>query len=140
MEKLKALAKFMEVNTEEIEIDDIENVFTIGDKEYWVMTEEEANAAAKESILDAVWFFNPNFICAHNSKIDREYLEPAIKGLQENLYENSNDIILGFIDDIDHFVEDAISVDGRGHFLNTYDGAENEEEIDGTLYFIYRVN
>lgn len=30
--------------------------------------------------------------------------------------------------------------DGRGHSLATYDGEENEIKIDGTWYYIYRIN
>ena len=37
---------------------------------------------------------------------------------------------------MDEFIEDAISSDGRGHFLSPYDGEENEEGD----YFIYRIN
>lgn len=28
--------------------------------------------------------------------------------------------------------------DGRGHSLSSYDGEENEEEVNGTTYYIYR--
>ena len=30
--------------------------------------------------------------------------------------------------------------DGRGHSLNHYDGSEEEQEINGTVYYIYRTN
>ena len=30
--------------------------------------------------------------------------------------------------------------DGRGHSIARYDGCENEEEVNGTWYFIYRQN
>lgn len=36
--------------------------------------------------------------------------------------------------------EDAINQDGIGHFLSGYDGEENEEEINGVTYNIYRTN
>lgn len=48
-----------------------------------------------------------------------------------------NEHILLLIDDLDDFVEEAIRLDGRGHFLSSYDGAEIELE-DG--YFAYRIN
>ncbi len=44
------------------------------------------------------------------------------------------------IEDEDEFVSQAISADGRGHFLNTYDGNENEQTIEGTTFYIYRMN
>jgi hypothetical protein len=37
---------------------------------------------------------------------------------------------------LDSFVESAISADGRGRFLASYDGAESEENG----YYIYRIN
>lgn len=42
--------------------------------------------------------------------------------------------------DVDEAVQDAIDTDGRGRFLSGYDGEENEEEVNGTMYFIYRTN
>lgn len=30
--------------------------------------------------------------------------------------------------------------DGRGHSLASYDGEEHEEEVNGTTYYIYRIN
>jgi hypothetical protein len=50
--------------------------------------------------------------------------------------ESGNSAMLGLIQDHDAFVEDAISADGRGHFLSNYDG----EEVKQGEYFIYRVN
>jgi len=44
------------------------------------------------------------------------------------------------LDDIDSFVDAAISADGRGHFMSSYDGNENEEEVNGTTFYIYRIN
>lgn len=54
--------------------------------------------------------------------------------------ESSNDTIQNLIGDFDAFVDDAISADGRGHFISFYDGEENEEEVNGTDYYIYRTN
>ena len=62
-------------------------------------------------------------------------LEEHIKEVQGR-YEDGNQELLRLIDDIDEFVEDAIRADGRGHFLSSYDGDENEEGD----YYIYRTN
>lgn len=58
---------------------------------------------------------------------------------QQNKAEGANDIFFQIIDGqgrFDEFVDEAISADGRGHFISSYDGEENEQDD----YFIYRVN
>ena len=62
-------------------------------------------------------------------------LEEYIKELQGR-YEDGNDDIYRLLSDPQEFVDDAISADGRGHFLSSYDGEEGEEGD----YFIYRIN
>lgn len=42
------------------------------------------------------------------------------------------------ITNLDGFVENAISADGRGAFLAMYDNEEHEILIDGTWYYIYK--
>ena len=42
--------------------------------------------------------------------------------------------------DIDAVIEFCQEVDGRGHIISSYDGIENEIEIDGITYYIYRLN
>ena len=59
-----------------------------------------------------------------------------VKSFQEKHCESANDTILALIDDLDEFVQDAISSDGRGHFLSSYDG----EEVETENYYIYRIN
>lgn len=41
--------------------------------------------------------------------------------------------------DSEKWKKDA-SFDGRGHYLASYDGEEHEEEVNGTTYYIYRIN
>lgn len=111
---------------------------TIGNQEYLVLTDEEADEKAKEYILDSVWAFNKSFLDGHSDAIS-EIDEKSYAKLQEGC-ESINKAVLAMIDDKDHLVEDAIACDGRGHFLSTYDGEENEESINGVMFFIYRVN
>lgn len=42
--------------------------------------------------------------------------------------------------DVDQMIEDTIDSDGTGNALGTYDGSENEAQINGTWYYVYRTN
>ncbi len=108
--------------------------FEVDGADYLVLTDEEADRATKANILDSVWAFRPEFLEAHTIQgVDAE----TIKLIQDNdKCESNNAVILRLIEDVDHFVDDAIKADGRGHFLSSYDG----EEAEAGPYFIYRVN
>lgn len=110
----------------------------IGREEYRVLTDEEADVAARENILESVWAFNKSFLDSHSEAI-AEMDEDVFKKIQE-MCESANKTILRLIDDVDHFVDDAITCDGRGHFLSGYDGEENEIKLGDVYYFIYRTN
>ena len=124
-EKIEALAKHLDCSIDEavVSMDD-----------YLVYTDDEADEAVYNYIDESVCFFRSDFIAAH-AEVDEE----VIKKLQE-LHENSNNAIKSLIKDFDHFVDDAICADGRGHFLSSYDGEENEQTINGNDYYIYRSN
>ena len=124
-EKIEALAKHLNCSIDEavVSMDD-----------YLVYTDDEADEAVYNYIDESVCFFRSDFIAAH-AEVDEE----VIKKLQE-LHENSNKAIRSLIKDFDHFVSDAVCADGRGHFLSSYDGEENEQTINGNDYYIYRSN
>lgn len=135
MTKQEALAKFLGCKKNEVEqskYDD--NSFEYGSQEYLVLTDEEADEKAKEYILDSVWAFNADFLASHAKEgIDSD----VIQSIQENeKCEGNNKVLTALLDDVDHFVDDAIKSDGRGHFMNSYDGEENEQG----KYYIYRTN
>jgi hypothetical protein len=135
MTKQEALAKFLGYGTEGVEQSSYdENSFSCGREEYLVLTDSEADEKTREYILDSVWAFNPNFLASHAKEgID----EDVIKAIQDNgKCESNNKALTALLDDVDHFVNDAIRSDGRGHFLSSYDGEENEEG----QFFIYRTN
>jgi hypothetical protein len=54
--------------------------------------------------------------------------------------EDANPLVEALIKDMDHFVSDAISSDGRGHFLSSYDSEEVELRINGEYLYAYRLN
>jgi hypothetical protein len=106
--------------------------------DYLVLTDDEADEQAKNYILDTVWAFNKSFLDCHSEAIS-EIDEKTFAKLQEGC-ESINKAILAMIDDKAYFVEEAISADGRGHFLSFYDGEENEQKFNKIYYFIYRQN
>lgn len=132
MTKSETLAKFLEVDLESIDQGHDDQTFTYRNKEYLVLTDKEADEYAKEAILDTVWAFQPSFLEAHS-----DFDESDFRTIQDNgRCEDNNKLILKLINDVDHFVDDAARCDGRGHFLSTYDGEENE----CGEYYIYRTN
>jgi hypothetical protein len=128
-------------------------LYSLGSKSYAIGTDDEANKACEQYCEGSVWAFNASFIL-EQCGLPCE-LEDAIRAFQEDKCEGANDALLALVEKcckghagasgIEAFTEDAISADGRGHFLSGYDGEENEEvgeDDDGekTTFFIYRTN
>ena len=133
--KRAALAKFLDEDQENISVSQYDSsLFDVGYSKlssYLVLTDTEADDRARESILDLVWAFKPDFLESHTG-VDAS----VFKVLQQKMYEDANCAILKLIEDKDHFVDDAILSDGRGHSLAQYDNEENEEGP----FFIYRID
>jgi len=129
-----------EYTKEEITQDEIiessydDSIFEVAGREYMVLTDNEADEKTKENILDSIWAFNPDFLESHTG------IDKSIFVLLQDKCESSNEAIKSMIKDIDHFINDAVLSDGRGHFLNTYDGEENEFNYNSQWFYIYRVN
>ena len=142
--RIKALSKYLELTKEEEKEIYYESydIYCFGNEEYLVLTDDEADEKVAEYIKDSVWAFNPSFLSSH-SDID----EGVFKLLQDKC-ESANEAVLKLIKDFDKFVEDAVGTDGRGHFLSSYDGEENEiglfkffcPEYNNETYYIYRTN
>ena len=90
---------------------DFEDVDGFIDNGYLVYTDEEADEAVREYIEETVWAFTPSFLQAHTG-----VSTDIIRQMQESMSE-PNEALTAMIKDFDHFVEDAIACDGRGHFL-----------------------
>lgn len=135
--KMKALAKFLNIDSKQIGTVGLsENTFETNDgEEFLILSDEEADSRAKDAILETVWAFRPEFLAAHLKEgVNQEVIEL----IQSNVKcEDNNKAILSLIDDVDHFVDDAIRADGRGHFLSSYDGEEIELAHN---FFAYRIN
>ena len=135
MTKIEALAKFLEISIEDIIETDWGTLEADG-SEFFVLTDEEADAKAYEEIENSLWAFNADFIidmCGFSGG------EKSLTAMQRESCEDCNEFIKAMIEGtcgMDSFVESAIETDGRGHFISGYDG----EEVEQDEYFIYRVN
>ena len=114
------------------------------DGEEWrVMLDDEADAAAEEDVKDHAWAFNAEFL-ESQTDIPAE----MFTFYQEAKSEDANDAFVKIIErtcGMDEFTTEAISTDGRGHFLSGYDGEEQETTItcdDGAerMFYLYRTN
>jgi hypothetical protein len=125
------LAKYFEIPADSIE-ELTDNRYLIDGTEYLVLTDSEADDLARQYILDSLWAFNAKFIAWHTENGLDEDAVKALADMQSKLGESANSIVKALIVDLDHFVDNAIMSDGRGHFINSYDGYEIE--IDGDTY------
>jgi len=135
MEKEQVLADFLGVNVEDVRKTGAV-LFEAEGKEYFVLTDDEANTYAKVNIRDSLWAFRAEFIARYTKVTLDDRAIAALKNVQEILCEDANELIYALIENFDVFVEDAIRADGRGHFISQHDGEEHEQG----KYYIYRVS
>jgi hypothetical protein len=131
MDKKKALAQFLSIDVSEVGEGQDGQLEADGNT-YLVLTDDEATEKAKENIKETVWAFKSEFLVAH---MPEGVTEDVIEAIQKK-YDNANPALLKLLNDFDHFVNDAFRSDGRGNFLNTYDG----EEYEQGEFFIYRID
>lgn len=128
-----ALARYLGCKVKEL-VEERNGAFSYGKEEYLVLTDSEADDAVKDYIKESVWSFNASFLSCQTGLPEEVFI-----ALQDKC-ESANDTIMELIEHhgegFNSFVEEAVSSDGRGHFISAYDGEENEEGE----YFIYRVN
>ena len=100
-EKVRALQNHLDLNDDEVNnITFNGDEFLHDDREYLILTDDEAEEKATDYIRESVWAFNSSFLSSHTG-ID----EDVFKLLSEKC-ESSNDAILSMIKDFDHFVSD----------------------------------
>jgi hypothetical protein len=127
--KIESLAKALDIATDDAQA-------LIDDGDYVVYTNDEADEAVKNYILESLWAFNYSFLSAHSEAIGK-IPEKDFQAIQGKLCESFNDAIAAMLDDsLDDFCADAIACDGRGHFMSSYDG----EELKAGEFFAYRIN
>lgn len=108
--RAKALAQHLDLTDTDYILEVGNNEYRYGDNYYLILTNKEA---------DEIW---DDFL--------RGYLDECV------LAKIPNDLQCYFNED--KWLEDARK-DGRGHAIASYDGVENFEEVDDTIYYIYRM-
>ena len=111
-----------------------------GSKEYlYAENDEAADNACKEYIREMLWAFNADFLAGYTSN----GVDAGVIRILQRTSEDANECIYRLVsDDFDRLVEDAIALDGRGHFLSGYDGEETDS-ADHDLPpggFVYKTN
>ena len=117
----------------------------VGGNEYAVGTDDQCDSAVTEHIRQSLWAFTPSFLSSQT-----DLPEEVFAALSEQC-EGANDAIERIVEKcveggVEAFAEQAAACDGRGHFLGSYDGEENEvcfdvRKKDSYEYFnVYRVN
>lgn len=107
--------EFIKDNCTEIEELEPDNY----NEDYRVLTDEEADEAWEES-LDS-------------------YIEECIEPEIEKITEGQGNLGYYITFNEEMWKRDA-KMDGRGHSLSSYDGHEIEETVEGTTFYIYRIN
>ncbi|MCB9178978.1 MAG: hypothetical protein H6590_06110 [Flavobacteriales bacterium] len=116
-------------------------VYTIdGEEMAYAEDDEAADEAAKANILDSLWAFQSTFLSTYIPALRDLDARDAFDKMREKLCEDANSLVLAMLGDkVDAAVEEAISLDGRGHFLAGYDGDERDA-TDGMPGYLYRIN
>ena len=138
-EKLQALKDHLEEQGEPVDLDDIEesqhddSTFKVWRRDYLVLTDDEADARALEYVRESLWAFNADFLASYCD------LPAEMFSVLSEKCESANETIKKLVEQsggVKEFADEAVSADGRGHFLSGYDGDEYEQ----SEYFIYRTN
>lgn len=95
----------------------------------YAATDAAAYRACRAYIYDTVWAFNADFLVRYMPKgVTKEVVE----AIQKNGSEDANEPIFAMLRNKRKFLIEAISADGRGHFLSGYDGHERDsKEVEG---------
>ncbi len=132
-EKVIALAQYLDIDLE-INEEDFED-------------EEEKEEAIQDIVdeLDSITndydntysYGNGEYLVLTDRESDEEEDRRLDNYLEECIYPELPENLRCYFDD-EAWKRDA-KMDGRGQIISTYDGYENEEVVNGTTYYIYRV-
>lgn len=100
-----------------------------------VYDEEARDDEVRLRIEDSLWAFNTDFLSSETGLPDAVF-----KALQ-SLGEDGNDAVKALIEvtcGLQEIIDEAVRMDGYGHFLSSWDGNEIELEAGGERFYVYR--
>ena len=136
MDRIKALAAFLGESVENLHENGGIYFQVVDGMEYLVLTDGEADQMSQDYIEDSLWAFTADFILDTCGLDSSSNVSRSLRKMQEESCEGCNDFIRALVEGtcgIDEFVNQAVLADGRGNFLSSYDGEEDEQGG----YFIY---
>ena len=113
--------------------------------EYRVLTDEEADELAYDYIMETLWAFSSSFLAGETGIDEEVFIALANNGKCEG----NNDAIASLIKQrkpnpnqhpLQEFVDSAVGHDGRGHYINSYDGNEYEVKVGRKTFYILKVD
>lgn len=128
-----------------------DDFFVLGDKAY-EGTQEDAEEAHKEweeenedglefedfceqELTEVEEYEEGDYMVLTDSEADDRWEESLDSYLEQCVYPELPKHLVNYFDD-EKWKSDA-RMDGRAHSISSYDGCEDEEEVNGTTYFIY---
>jgi hypothetical protein len=108
-------------------------IISLSEHEFAIGLDDDCDKAVREYMEDAVWSFNHNFLAEVTGLPEEVFiaLQPQCEGSNLAIKE-----LIKRTCGMETFTETAISWDGRGHFLASYDSCETETGKDLYLYQI----
>lgn len=135
--KIAALARYLECSPNDIIDGYGDHEYDMGSQTWVVTTDEEADTLAEIRVKDNLWAFNSNFLCHYTSALDTYKARKAFDKMREILCEDAQEFVVALLGNrLEECIKDAITEDGRGHFISQYDGME----IKVDSFYLYRVN
>lgn len=102
--------------------------------------DDEEKENLKESAYDEniIEYYNEEYEVLTDDEADDRWEQELDNYIDECIRPELPDFVSNYFDE-DAWKRDA-RFDGRGHAISSYDGNEEEVEINGTYYYIYRQN
>ena len=106
--------------------------FHVGDKSFFVLTDAEIEKVGIEHVKERIHFYTPEFL-RDVFKITLPI--SVIKAIQEAGEEAANEACHALIDNWDEALSNAVSCDGYGSVLHSYDNKCDEIHVEYDLYY-----